>query len=43
MQFINNHWASLVSQLVKSLTAMLETQFNSWGGNIDPLEEEMAT
>ena len=43
MQLINNHPASLVAQLVKNLTAMQETQFNSWGGKINPLEEEMAT
>ena len=43
MQLINNHWVSLVAQLVKNLTATQETQFNPWDGNTDPLEEEMAT
>ena len=35
-------WASLVSQMVKSLPEMQETQVQSLGGE-DPLEKEMAT
>ena len=35
-------WASLVSQMVKNLPAMQETQIESLGQE-DPLEEEMAT
>ena len=35
-------WASLVSQTVKHLSAMLETQVQSLGRE-DPLEKEMAT
>ena len=35
-------WASLVAQMVKHLSAMLETQVQSLGWE-DPLEKEMAT
>ena len=35
-------WASLVAQMVKPLSAMLETQVRSLGQE-DPLEKEMAT
>ena len=36
------HWASLVAQTVKNLSAMLETWVQSLGRE-DPLEKEMAT
>ena len=35
-------WASLLAQMVKRLSAMLETQVRSLGRE-DPLEKEMAT
>ena len=35
-------WASLVAQMVKNLTAMLETWVQSLG-QADPLEKEVAT
>ena len=39
---VPNAWASLVTQMVKNLPAMPETQVQSLGRE-DPLEEEMAT
>ena len=38
----NEHWASLVAQRVKRLSAMLKTRVQSLGLE-DPLEQEMAT
>ena len=40
--FLNEHRASLVAQMVKSLLAMWETWVPSLGWD-DPLEKEMAT
>ena len=39
--FLSSHKASLVAQIVKKLSAMLETQVQSLGWE-DPLEKEMA-
>ena len=41
-KIIHSIWASLVSQMVKNLPAMQETQVQSLGQK-DPLEKEMAT
>ena len=40
--FLNNSQAILVAQMVKNLSAMLETQVQSLGWK-DPLEEEIET
>jgi len=39
---LNQHWASLVAQVVKRLPAVWETQVQSLG-QVDPLEKEIAT
>ena len=39
---LNQHWASLVAQMVKRLPAVWETQVQSLG-QVDPLEKEIAT
>ena len=39
--FLTKCWASLVTQIVKNLLAMQETQVRSLGGE-DPLEKGMA-
>ena len=39
---VPNAWASLVTQMIKNLPAVQETQVQSLGQG-DPLEEEMAT
>ena len=39
--FLTKFWASLVTQIVKNLLAMQETQVRSLGGE-DPLEKGMA-
>ena len=40
--FLTKFWASPVTQIVKNLLAMQETQVRSLGGE-DPLEKGMAT